>query len=73
MGRLTQRGALYDAAVEQLSVAMGARGGANNPDNATQWVQYLQSVLQQQCSPVAAAVQQREPVASSADLAVTGL
>ena len=43
-------GALYDAAIEQLSVCMGARGGANNPDTATQWVQYLQSVVQQQCT-----------------------
>ena len=30
---------------------MGARGEAKNPENAVQWVQYLQSVLQQQCSP----------------------
>ena len=29
---------------------MGERGGAKNPENAVQWVQYLQSVLQQQCS-----------------------
>ena len=43
-------GPVYDPAVEQLAQAMGARGGAKNPENATQWIQYLQSVLQQQCS-----------------------
>ena len=43
-------GSLYDSAVAQLAEQMGARGGAKNPENAVQWVQYLQSVLQQQCA-----------------------
>ena len=69
--------ALYDSAGGQLGESMGARGGggAKNPESTTQWTQYLQSVLQQQCrqeNMPAERVQELRTLCEALNLARTG-
>ena len=48
LNRVAERcpGRLYDSAVEKLAEYLGERGGAGSKNSMTQWVTYLQSVLQ---------------------------
>ena len=39
-------GRLYDSAIEKLAEYLGERGGATGRSATTQWITYLQSVLQ---------------------------